>query len=287
MLFWLGCQPKVVEPLVDTDPAPAAVTLSAGQINLWIKGDMGAPDSVVVRFGDSLLLDGLGQVYSWSLNEHILRKIRSASEIVNAPPPELRYRNQRLGRLTSIDLTNPMRPLLFYSEAQTVVWLDRNLTELRQLPLVDLNLGRIDAVAYAPNDALWLYTPDRQQLLLIDRQLTIVQQSPNFSQLFNGPIRANQLVATAQQVSLASADGRILIFGPFASYRSQILQAGRYLLANENQLLFHESGQWWSYGGKIDGIQPISIDPEKGNLLMLRGEKSLWRKGRIAWVENL
>ncbi len=243
-----------------------------------------AVDTATGRPLDSFLIDALGQVYRWRPNGAIT-KYAVASEVLSGVAPELRYQNTRLGRLAHVDLTNPLRPVLFYRAAQTVVYLDRNMAELRQLNLVDLDLGQVDAIAYARNDALWVYTADRQQLLLIDRQNRVTQQSPVFSQLFGKPVRVAEMVATAQQVALATEDGRLLFFGPFGSFRTQVLRPGRYLVADEERLLFFEGGGWAAVARELGLVQEIDLGGGGRSLLMVRGERVLWYRGGVVWVD--
>ena len=257
---------------------------------LRIEGVAGAADSFGVSLDtltgallDSFLLDGLGQVYQWSPGG-TLTKLTTATDVQDVSLAEPRYDNPRLGRLSSVDLTNPIRPVLFYDETQTVVYLDRNLTELRVVSLVDLDLGQVDAVAYARNDALWLYAPDRQQLLLLDRQGKVVQESPNLFQLFGKPVRATELAATPQQVAFATRDGRVLLFGPFGAYRSQLLRQARHLSVDGERVVFAEGGRWFALRHG-DAPQRVATGDGGRHLLMLREGRTLWRRTDRVWVE--
>ncbi len=241
-------------------------------------------DTFRLRAGDTLLLDNLGQVYRWSLRNGAFDRERSVNRLAGRDTLRYRYQNVRLGRVQSVDLTDPLRPLLFYGDAQRVIWLDRSLVELRGLDLIDLNFGAIDAVAYAPNEGLWVYAPDRQQLLQIDRQGRVAYASPDLSQAFGRRIRATELVATPQQLSLATSDGRILFFDPFGSYRTQLLRAGHHLIATQRQLLFREDGTWWSYRGAGSAVEPVRSET---NLVSARGGVALYRNGRSVWLTTI
>ena len=242
------------------------------------------PASVVQQ--DSLLLDAIGQVYAWH-PDNSLEKIRSANQLADLDTLRYRYSNVRLGKLQSVDLTNPLRPVLFYADAQTVVLLHRNLVELRIVNLIDLGIDAADAVAYAPNDGLWVYSADNQKLIQVDLNGKPVYQSVEMSQLFGKSIRAKELVATPSQVAMATTDGRILLFGPFAAYRSALLRNGHNLLANEERLLFVEGDRWWNYTGPNTLLEALDVAPDGRRLISIRGEYVLWQKGEDWWVEEM
>ena len=287
-----ACTPQAPRP---TDDAALATRAPRNRQYLAlpaepIRGLSGAPDSFGVsldtltgRLLDSFLLDGLAQVYEWS-PDGTLRKFVTATDVLDGGAVVLRYRNPRLGPIASVDLTNPLRPVLFYDDAQTVVWLDRNLTELRELSLVDLDLGQVDAVAYARNDGLWVYAPDRQRLLLLDRNNAVAQESPHLAQAFGTPVRARELAATPQQVALATRAGRLLLFGPFAAYRTQILRPAAGLVVDGERVLFHEAGRW--YALRDGASPPAAVEADaRGRLLMVREGRALWQRGDRVWVE--
>lgn len=235
---------------------------------------------------DSLLLDAIGQVYVWH-PDNSLEKIKTAIQLADQDTLRYRYHNVRLGKLQSVDLTNPLRPVLFYADAQTVVLLHRNLVELRLVNLIDFGIASADAVAYAPNDGLWVYSADNQRLILLDQNGKIIYQSVELSQLFGKSIRAEELVATPSQVAFATTDGRILLFGPFAAYRTEILRKGHNLLANEDRLLFFEGNNWWNYSGPNSLLEPLDLKTDGRKLVSIRGEYVLWQSGKKWWVEQM
>ena len=254
----------------------ARLLLAACFTVLWV----GVRGQLRYAPADSLLLDALGQVYAWGADQTLV-KHHVANPLAGLDTLRYRFRQVQLGPIASVDLTNPLRPLVFYGDAQRVVWLERNLTELRGLTLFDLGLGAVDAVAYAPNDGLWVYAPDRQQLLLVDRQNRIAQASPTLNLTFGAPIRARQLAATPRQVALLTDDGRVLLFDAFASYRKQLRRPAEALVASEGQLLFAEGGVWYRYGGAGGLVERVATDSTAGRLLMLRGNYALFgREGR-------
>jgi len=269
-----------------TDTLPAVAPIVDTSNHDGLAADLRAPNTTSLTTSDSLLIDAMGQVYRWRADQS-LEKVRAANVLAGLDTLRYRYRNVRLGKLHSIDLTNPLRPVLFYQDAQTVVWLHRNMTELRQLNLLDAGLSAVDAVAYAPSEGLWLYAADRQQLLQLDRDGAVRYASAELSQTFNQPIRASQLAASSTQVSLASDDGRLLLFGPFGGYRTQILQPVDYLVANGDRLVYRSRGQFYRYSGSGLPIDEITV-PSDLRLLGIGGDYALWLDRNRSWkVEQL
>lgn len=241
-------------------------------------------DTLLVDARDTILLDAIGQLYHWSADNRI-EKVRTLNQIGQSDSTRSFYQNPRLGNLTSVDFTNPIRPLLFYQDAQTVVWLNRNFTELRSINLLDLGYAAVDAVAYAPNEGLWLYASDLQRLIQVDLNGKVLYQSGELIQIFKQGLRAKQLVANTQQLALKTETGRLLIFGPFGTYRFELLQGGHSLHTVKNRLVFYEGGQWWQYRGSKLPVEPV-IEKSNQELVSLRSEYALYRRGARYWVEK-
>lgn len=75
----------------------------------------------------------------------------------------------QLGDLTSVDLINPLKILLFYKDTQTVVLLDNRLNENLRIKLSDLKPYKyFEYATLAGERRLWLYNMDQQRMELYD-----------------------------------------------------------------------------------------------------------------------
>lgn len=91
-----------------------------------------------------------------------------------------------LGELTSVDLINPFKLLLFYRETQTVVLLDNRLNEIERVTLSDLEPYRfIQYASIAGEKQLWLFNLDEKRL---ERYDYINNRSLPFSQSVTEPV---------------------------------------------------------------------------------------------------
>ncbi|SCY27572.1 hypothetical protein SAMN05192588_2000 [Nonlabens sp. Hel1_33_55] len=81
----------------------------------------------------------------------------------------LQFYDVQLGDLTSVDLINPLKILLFYKDTQTVVLLDNRLNETQRFELDLLKPYRyFEFAGLAGERRLWLYNIDLQRLELYD-----------------------------------------------------------------------------------------------------------------------
>ncbi|PRP67466.1 hypothetical protein [Nonlabens agnitus] len=86
-----------------------------------------------------------------------------------ASVPKQQFYDVQLGDLTSVDLINPLKILLFYKDTQTIVLLDNRLNETQRVELNQLQPYRyFDFAGLAGERRLWLYNLDQQRLELYD-----------------------------------------------------------------------------------------------------------------------
>ena len=88
---------------------------------------------------------------------------------VNFKTKALQFYDVQLGDLTSVDLINPLKILLFYKDTQTVVFLDNRLNENLRIKLSNIQPYRyFDFVGLAGERRLWLFNTDADRVELYD-----------------------------------------------------------------------------------------------------------------------
>ncbi len=104
-------------------------------------------------------IDGLKNMYF--INNNILNK-KSASE-------SWQYKNISLGKITSVDIQNPLKIVLFYENFNTIVLLDNQLNEIKNINFSENNVPIIvGATGIAAQNKLWIYNSLSQQIGLFD-----------------------------------------------------------------------------------------------------------------------
>ena len=81
----------------------------------------------------------------------------------------LQYQNVSLGKLTKVDITNPLKIVLFYEKFNSVIIVDNQLNEIQK---IDFSKNEIPIVASAVGisgqNQLWIYNSLNQQIGLYD-----------------------------------------------------------------------------------------------------------------------
>ena len=95
--------------------------------------------------------------YHYFVDNNVLYKIKNQEQ--------WEYKNVSLGKLSKVDITNPLKIVLFYENFNTVVLLDNQLSETQKINFSENNLPiSITATGLASQNQLWVYNRLEQQI---------------------------------------------------------------------------------------------------------------------------
>jgi hypothetical protein len=81
------------------------------------------------------------------------------------PDDKFLFNDLQLGRITSVDIINPLKVIVFFQDTNTVVMLDNKLNEIERINFNNLPLFlNVSTATNAGNNSLWLFNVDTQQL---------------------------------------------------------------------------------------------------------------------------
>ncbi|GEP51661.1 hypothetical protein FNO01nite_23330 [Flavobacterium noncentrifugens] len=81
----------------------------------------------------------------------------------------LQYKNLALGKITKVDLQNPLKIMLFYENFNTVILLDNQLNETQKISFSENQVPIVVAgTGMAAQNRLWIYNSLSQQIGLFD-----------------------------------------------------------------------------------------------------------------------
>ncbi|WP_321975556.1 hypothetical protein [Aureibaculum sp. 2210JD6-5] len=143
----------------------------------------------------------------------------------------LSYTNTHLGKISSVDIKNPLKILLFYKDFNTVILLDNKLNELSNR--VDFNEAlfskNVSLVAGSSNNNLWLYSSDDNKLHLYNyktSQIVSVSAPINF---YESDFEPNRMFATYKNCWLIN-ENTVLQYDEYGNFKQRLKLKDMYLL---------------------------------------------------------
>ncbi len=82
---------------------------------------------------------------------------------------KLDYFNFSLGKITTVDIQNPLKILVFYKNFNTAVLLDNQLNEIQRINFSELNPALLaDAIGQAAQNKIWVFDENTRRLGVLD-----------------------------------------------------------------------------------------------------------------------
>lgn len=92
---------------------------------------------------------------------------------------------RKYGKVAQIDVSNPLRVLLYYKDFSTVVVLDRLLNVRSTIDLRKQDIFQVQAVCLSYDNGIWLYDEFEHKLKKLDEDGKLLFSSTDFRQLFD------------------------------------------------------------------------------------------------------
>ena len=130
------------------------------------------------------------------------------------------------GKLSAIDVTNPLKPLLFYKDFSNVLVLDRFLANRVSLNLRQYNILQPSAIGLSYDNNIWVFDQYDSKLKKIDEAGTILLETPDFRTLFNQTFVPQKIINDNGLVYLADSASGILVFDNYGTFKRKIALKG-------------------------------------------------------------
>lgn len=124
-------------------------------------------------------VDNLGNIYVIN-RDNQLKKLSSRGDSLAVFNDVRRY-----GKIASIDVTNPLKILVYYRDFTTIIELDRFLNLINTIDLRTQNILQAKAVGLAYDNNIWIFDELEAKLKRIGDDGTVLDQTTDFRQLFD------------------------------------------------------------------------------------------------------
>ncbi|MCG2419698.1 hypothetical protein K8089_11750 [Aequorivita sp. F47161] len=166
------------------------------------------------------------------------------NRVINKQGPDgnFLYNDLQLGRITSVDIINPLKVVVFFQDTNTVVLLDNKLSEIQRINFNNLpQFLNVSTATNAGNNSLWLFNVDTQQLELYNygSKLQTVVSQPFPGKLLSQASNFNYcFTLTEKKLRAFNIYGSILNETPSEEYELIIQQHENLVALKENQLYY-------------------------------------------------
>jgi len=164
---------------------------------------------------DRITVDELGNVYT---------QTSTAIERWNAQGGK-KYRNSELqwGAYNTIDVTDPLRPFIYFPGAGKIVFFDNTLSmQGSPIDLYEKGFDQIECVAGSRGDALWLWDARSLELVRVDHNFQTLSSTGNLSVLLGTTIAPLQIVERGSYVYLRTAQQVVFVFDRYGTYKTKM-----------------------------------------------------------------
>ena len=153
------------------------------------------------------------------------------------------YSNKLLGNIDQIDISNPLRPLLFYKDQGLIIVLDNTLSQQKEpISLNELGLYQTSCIANSNFDnGIWLYDIDVNEIIKINHLSEVNYRSGNLSVLIpNMEFPILNLKEKNRKLYVVTRN-KIFVMDQFGSLLSVItLSAEKGLIIKEKNIITYD-----------------------------------------------
>lgn len=182
-----------------------------------------AQDSVNFRLAETrkgnwidFQVDNLGNYYLLS-KENRLKKINNRGDSVGAFNEVRRY-----GKLYSMDVTNPLKTLLYYRNFSTILVLDRFMNIVNTIDLRKQQIFQVRAIAQSYDNNIWLFDEQNNKLKKIAEDGSLLMETIDLRTIFDEVPSPEKIIDQEGYVYLYDPKKGVYVFDIYGSFKSQI-----------------------------------------------------------------
>jgi hypothetical protein len=165
-------------------------------------------------------VDNLGNYYLLS-KDNQLKKLNNRGDSMGVFNDVRRY-----GKLYSIDVTNPLKVLLYYKNFSTIVVLDRFLNIVNTLDLRKQNIFQVKAIAQSYDNNIWLYDEQNNKLKRIGEKGEVIFETVDLRIIFDEVPSPTQIFDHDGFVYLYDPEKGFYVFDIYGSFKTKVSYKG-------------------------------------------------------------
>lgn len=185
-------------------------------------------------------VDNLDNIYILS-SRNQLKKLNANGDSVAVYNDIKKY-----GPATFIDVSNPLKLLLYYKDFATVVTLDRFLNAVNTIDLRKQNILQAKAIGQSYDNKIWVYDEQESKLKKIDEEGKLLLETPDFRLLLGQAPSPLKIFDEDKYVYLYDSLQGVYVFDYYGALKNNITisrwqnfkVAGKYIFGSRADTLY-------------------------------------------------
>ena len=187
-------------------------------------------------------VDVLGNIYLIT-EKNLLKKIKP-----NGDSLAVFNDVKKFGNPTLLDVSNPLKVLLYYKNFSTVVILDRFLAVRNAINFRTQNIFKIKTLANSYDNNIWIFDEQNVNLKKINDEGNIISETLDLRQLFDTVPSPTQIIDRNNFVYLYDKDRGFYIFDYYGSFKNNLpFLNWEHIAVNNNKLMGFVEDTFYSY----------------------------------------
>jgi len=163
--------------------------------------------------GNFIETDKLGNCYL--INKNSITKFDENLKLLNT------YQEKILGEITSVDVSNIFKNLVFYKDFSTIIILDNNLSEINRINLNNLNILEPLTICKSSKNGFWIYDNSQKKIFYLDEKLNFSNFSIKLSKFIKNS-SPTYMLEYDEKIFLNIKNNGILIFNNLGNFENKI-----------------------------------------------------------------
>jgi hypothetical protein len=150
------------------------------------------------------------------------------------------FEDYSAGKISHLDVTDPMKIIVYYKDFMVVRLLDKTLSELSSFRLNNIGFDMVEVIAHTRDRRFWIYNQSDFKLKKIDDSGNVINESELFNILFREAVSPAKIIEFEGVVYLNDPKNGVYVFDQFGTFIRKIPVKGidQYQLMQDKLLYF-------------------------------------------------
>lgn len=177
-----------------------------------------------------------------------------------------RYSNKLIGEDILLDVTNPMKVILYSPDQMRLIFLDSRLGEMQeQINLFSVGYEQISLAATSHSNGVWLYDPIHFILIRMDQNMEEERRSLNLAQMLRLEFFPTSLVEVNNRVYLSDPQHGVFVFDIFGNFMRKIpIKDIDHLVVSDSHLFYVKGGVIYALHLRDSSEEEVKVEWPEG-----------------------